>query len=517
MRRVITVIACLSAFALAGCSGHTEPATNVTSTSATLHAPVSFSSTSEYGVTWFEYSSDGGQTWAQTPHVPWGDRSIKCRTGVPDDRGGNFTQTVTGLTPATHYIYRLAGTWCSGTKPIYLDSNGSVNGTSYSSFDTLQLIARDVASEAGIARDVTTEGENCVFDYDRDGVMDLFLSVHGVEPWQLFRGKPDGTFIETNVGTFPSGLRKDRHGCATGDFNGDGRPDIYVSFGTCGGTCTYPKELWIQTADGSFVDRAAEFGITDPGGRGRQPITLNANGDGWPDLYTGQAPGVDYPSPNRLWLNQAGASFVNPPGVPTEEIGNECDTAGDFDRDGLDELIVCGGGGQLVPTVFRVYDNSGGTWSDATAAVGLPTSPRRDAELADLNLDGWLDLVTVTGSRLEVRLNSGGRFPTISYSLALGDGRDVAVGDAEGDGDQDIYVVQGTNASVPDLLLLNGGSGASYSQFSGLPQVTTGEGDTAQAIPSWKGTNRAAFLVNNGRAYPETGPRQLIELVDEIP
>jgi hypothetical protein len=44
--------------------------------------------------------------------------------------------------------------------------------------------------------------------------------------------------------------------------------------------------------------------------------------------------------------------------------------------------------------------------------------------------------------------------------------------------------------------------------------VTTGEGDTVQAIPNWKGTSRAAFLVNNGRVYPESGPRQLIELVD---
>ena len=514
------MIACVAAFALAGCSAHTGPATNLTSTSATLHAPVTWSSRDEHGTTWFEYSRDGGQTWAQTPHVSWGNQGAPCRLSARDNRSGNFTQTVTGLTPSTHYIYRLGTIWCSATKTVYVDSTGSANGTDYSSFDTPALLARDVASEAGIARDVSTEGENCVFDYNGDGTKDLFLSVHDQlgDSWQLYRGRPDGTFVETNVGNFPSGPRYDRHGCATGDFNGDGRPDIYISIGTCAGTCTRPKELWIQTADGTFVDRAAQFGITDPGGRGRQPITLNANGDRWPDLYTGQAPGVDYPSPNRLWLNQGGASFVNPGGLPTEEIGNNCDTAGDIDHDGYDELVVCGGGGQLIPTVFRAYENSGGTtWSDATAALGLPTFAHGDAELADLNRDGWLDLITVTGNRLEVRLNTGGRFPTISYSLALSDGRDVAVGDADGDCDPDIYVVQGTNASVPDLLLLNGGSGASYNQFSGLPQVTTGDGDTAQAIPNWKGTNRAAFLVNNGRAYPEPGPRQLIELVDKTP
>ena len=106
----------------------------------------------------------------------------------------------------------------------------------------------------GIARTVNTAGENCVFDYNGDGVMDLFLSTHDDGPWQLFRGMPDGKFVETNVGTFP---RRDRHGCATGGFNGDGRPDIYASIGTCVGRCTAPKELWIQRTDGTFVDRAA--------------------------------------------------------------------------------------------------------------------------------------------------------------------------------------------------------------------------------------------------------------------
>ena len=47
---------------------------------------------------------------------------------------------------------------------------------------------------------------------------------------------------------------------------------------------------------------------------------------------------------------------------------------------------------------------------------------------------------------LEVRLNTSGRFPSTNYELPLADGRDVAVGDADGDGDLDIYVLQGTNA-----------------------------------------------------------------------
>ena len=366
------------------------------------------------------------------------------------------------------------------------------------------LTARDVASEAGIARTTETHGENCVFDYNRDGIMDLFLSNHDQAPWQLYRGVPDGKFVEVDRGTFPL---RDRHGCTTGDFNGDGLPDIYASLGACMGTCQADKELWIQGQGGTFTDAAAQYGITDPGGRGRLPLTLNANGDKWPDLFTGQSVGVDFPSPNRLWLNMRGQRFVNPPGLPTQEIDNQCDTAGDFDGDGYDELIVCGG--QVAGNVFRIYDNDRGKWSIANRAVGVPAYGRADAQLADLNGDGRLDLIAIA-AYVEVRLNRSGRFPVLDYRLPLPDARNLAVGDADGDGDQDIYVLRSDNANLPDVLLLNDGSGTSFTKFTDMPQATSGEGDTVQAIPDWNGTRRAAFIVNNG--FEDTpGPRQLIE------
>lgn len=46
--------------------------------------------------------------------------------------------------------------------------------------------------------------------------------------------------------------------------------------------------------------------------------------------------------------------------------------------------------------------------------------------------------------------------------------------------------------------------------FNRIPAAKTGEGDTVEAIPRYKGTTRAAFIVNIG--YENTpGPRQLIE------
>jgi len=363
------------------------------------------------------------------------------------------------------------------------------------------LTARDVAAEAGVARNVTTEGENCVFDYNGDGIMDLFVSNHDQAPWQLFQGLPNGQFVPVDVRTFPL---RDRHGCATGDFNGDGRPDIYGSIGACMGQCLAPKELWIQTNDGNFVDRAQQFGIADPGGRGRTPLSLNANGDKRPDLFTGQEPGVRFPSHDQLWINDRGHRFVEEPGPQDQNIGAQCAAAGDVEGDGTDLLIVCG------VESFHIYDLVHGKWADVTAKLGLPTWPRGDAELADMNGDGKLDLLTVWPHGFQVRLNRDGRFSTADYTLPLRDAWDLAVGDADGDGDPDVYIVQRENGVVPDVLLLNQGSGVTFTRFSDLPQATTGEGSTAQAIPDYKGTRRAAFLVNNGAQYPQPGPRQLI-------
>lgn len=368
------------------------------------------------------------------------------------------------------------------------------------------LTATDVAEAAGIARVIDTHGENCLFDYDRDGHFDLFLSTHGTAAWQLFRSNGDGTFTETNVGRF---VRRDRHGCATGDFNGDGRPDIYASIGACMGTCPveYPKELWIQQPDGTFVDQAAAYGVTDPHGRGREPVAFDVNNDGGVDLFTGQEIGVDYPSPNRLYTNLWGTTLLATSGPPNEEIGANCVSVGDYDGDGFDDLIVCG------TSTLRLYRNNGGTgFTNSSAAANLPIVTHRDAEFAHMNGDGLIDLVLTQRLRVEVRLNGGdGRFPMVNWSTTLEEGRDVAVGDVDGDGDRDLFVSQGVNADFADRLYLNNGTGGGFTSFGGLPRVTFGNGDEAQAIPNWKGSGRAAILVNNGGTPAGAGPRQLIE------
>lgn len=364
------------------------------------------------------------------------------------------------------------------------------------------LVAADVARAAGIDRATETHGENCVADFDDDGTLDLLLSTHasGSEPpaWPLMRGLPDGRFERDE--RFQLEVT-DRHGCAVADFNGDGLLDIYFSVGGCRGECEGPKELWIQQADHTFVNEAAKWGIDDPGGRGRAPTVLNANGDDLPDLFTGQEKAVKFPSRNRLWINR-GDHFELQKGPQTNDLENLCSAAADIDGNGLDEIAMC-----TTMDGFFIYRNDDGEFVEATEELGVDDYGRLTAEFADLNDDDRPDLVTVAPKRVQVHLNEGGRYGDV-IDLPISDpGTDVAIGDVDGDGDQDIYVQMRTRDR--DQVFLNSGDGRRFTPGPRLPRAQ-GVGDKVVAIPNWKGTGRAAFVVNNG--FQETvAPRQLFE------
>jgi hypothetical protein len=117
-------------------SGCTNPATDVTATSATLNGTVTLKP-SEHGTFWWEYSRDGGATWTQTAHENWGVQTSSCDGSGSESPPARISKSVTGLAPGAHYIFRLAGTEC-GSGVEYLDSNGIAiaGGTAYDSFDT---------------------------------------------------------------------------------------------------------------------------------------------------------------------------------------------------------------------------------------------------------------------------------------------------------------------------------------------------------------------------------------------
>lgn len=138
MKKIAAVVVSLAmSLLIFGCSAQTDPATDVTSSSATLNGRFSFKP-SERGTVWWEYSKNGGTTWTQTAPGGWGAPTAPCNGSGTESAVYSIPPTgITGLTPGSHYIFRLAATNC-GQGPFYAEANGvyTSGAHNYDSFDT---------------------------------------------------------------------------------------------------------------------------------------------------------------------------------------------------------------------------------------------------------------------------------------------------------------------------------------------------------------------------------------------
>jgi hypothetical protein len=319
---------------------------------------------------------------------------------------------------------------------------------------------------------------------------------------QLFRNTGTSYRIVFSWSRFsPQGKVPDRHDCIPGDWNADGRMDVYFTAGRGGSNGVKDgraNEFWIQEAPNVWVDRAAEWEVQDRCGRSHHGARLDANLDGLPDLYVGNAPPRNDPDDpcdaipgseeSHLYLNVAGKKFVDASqryGLPGHG-GVNCASAPDYNKDGARDLLVCRAAGLLV---LRNQDGSG--FVDQRAALGIPTTNFSDAKASDVTNDGTLDLVTVVGTAVQVRPRMSGTARTI-YSTTHGER--IAIGDATRDGRPDVYVLRSNplNRTNPqDVVLVS--TGTAWSPVA-VPNVS-GIGDFVLYLAGMPG-----YLVGNGRS-----------------
>jgi FG-GAP-like repeat len=348
-------------------------------------------------------------------------------------------------------------------------------------------------------------------DVDGDRRPDLLLVNHG-RPAQLFRNTGDGFEIATTFVDTIHGL-VDRHDCAWGDVDRDRRLDLYCVKGARVGTSEKFNELWMQRADGTFVDRAGEYRVIDRWGRGRRTTFIDLNHDPYPDLFVGNnAPRQDgRPTPNRTFLNVDGRRFRRVGMGLTEEAGSFCVDVADLDGDGWDDLLTCEKRG------LRLYLRRGARFVDATSSFGVPSRRAVWAELVDVDRDGERDLVVVTEHSVTVRLRARPtRFsrPVLRRSLVAGHG--FAVGDLDGRRGTDLVVVEGCldDLNVDDVVLLNGGDARSWRERP-APSDVPGCGDGAVAIDAdGDGDDEVVVTNGSGQGQPDgvEGPVQLLTL-----
>ena len=301
-------------------------------------------------------------------------------------------------------------------------------------------------------------------DYNNDGFHDFlvlrggWLGQGGQHPNSLLQNNGDGTFTDV---TIESGLADANWPTQTAtwdDFDSDGLLDLFV------GNEMMPSQLYINQGDETFVDVAKSAGTTnDRFSKGA--VAGDFNADGRPDIYVSNL-GDD----NRLYQNNGNGTFTDIAkrlDVHGPQTSFPC-WFWDYDNDGhldiyvsaytatIDQVAKNYLGLPLDIELNRLYKSNGsGGFSEVAKSVGLtlPTAPM-GANFGDLDNDGFLDFYLGTGNtsytdimpNLMFRNRGGAFFEDVTIAGRFGHlqkGHGIVFADFDQDGDQDVFEQMG--------------------------------------------------------------------------
>jgi hypothetical protein len=278
---------------------------------------------------------------------------------------------------------------------------------------------------------------NAWADIDGDDDLDLFVGFQQGKPNRLYRND-GGRFVEV-AGQAGIADLADTRAAAWGDFDGDGRVDLYVGFTR--GSETHNR-LYRNDGTGThFTDAGAAMGV-DVMGETRQVSWIDFDNDGDLDLFV-----AFRDAPNNLFRNDGGR-FTS----VGRELGldDRRRTVGavwfDFDEDGDLDLFVANQNGDA----NGLFRNDGARFVDVARELGVDAAGRQETSgsngpsVADIDGDGHLDLfVAGYGANFLYRNDGHGRFVDVAAEFGV-KGGDKATpsrwGDYDNDGFPDLYV-----------------------------------------------------------------------------
>ena len=179
-------------------------------------------------------------------------------------------------------------------------------------------------------------------------------------------------------------------GVAIGDFDGDGRPDVFVA------SKTGPNHLFRNLGGFRFEDVTEHAGVAGPVGAWKQGVAFaDVNNDGRLDLYV-----CRFGAANLLYLNQGDGTFREEAAARGLALVDASNMAAfcDYDRDGWLDVYVQTNllDAEHHPNGQRdhLYHNSGdGTFSEVTQSAGITGETQgHSATWWDYDEDGWPDL-----------------------------------------------------------------------------------------------------------------------------
>jgi hypothetical protein len=398
----------------------------------------------------------------------------------------------------------------------------------------------NVTSHAGL--DVELYGMGvAVGDYDNDGFPDILITCVGQN--RLFHNTGKGTFVDV---TNAAGLGK-REGFSTSalwfDYDRDGLLDLFV--------CNYVKwspetdvfcsldgkhksyctpeayrgaTCWLfhNRGNGTFEDVTAASGIFDSSSKSLGVALFDENRDGWPDLLV-----ANDTQPNKLYRNQRNGTFKD----AAVEAGLAFSTEGkaragmgvdvaDFENSGAPGVAITNFDNEMI----GLYRLSGKSFEDIAPQSGVGIASRNSlgfgCAFLDVNLDGWLDFAVANGHIDEtvrnIRGNVGYAQPPQLFlsngkssfhdvaSEAGGSfdlpkvGRGLAYGDFDRDGDLDLLI---TTNNGPAYLYRNDQLVAHHSIRFQLVGTKSNRDAIGATVQIFSGGLQQARLVKGGSSY----------------
>jgi hypothetical protein len=307
----------------------------------------------------------------------------------------------------------------------------------------------------------TMQGGVAVFDYDGDSYLDIFF-VNGAElmdpmkPGQLpdksqsrfwnrlYRNNGNGTFSDVTENAGVAGHHYGM-GVATGDYDNDGYPDIYLTnFGA--------NILYHNNGNGTFTEVTAKARVGG-GGWSTSACFVDYDRDGFLDLIVARY--VDWNFSNNPWCGEhkpGYRSYCHPD--------------------------------NFKPTANLVYHNNrDGTFSDVSLESGIADVPGKALGVAfnDFDQDGWLDLLFANDESPQqlFKNNGNGTFTEIAVlqGVAYDENGRVYAGmgldfqDYDNDGRPDVFINALSNQRY--AIYVNRGTAFEYvSPQSGLSGIT---------------------------------------------
>ena len=335
-----------------------------------------------------EHFGLGAAARAESLEVFWPDGRYQLLTALPADRAIVVRQ-------ADARERRAIG------PPAYADRPfAPLDGPRRPAFRDVPAAISDFTVQPLLPYAVSSHGPPlAVADVDGDGLEDVFVGGGAGQPGALFRQRADGSFQLSNDGQpWVADAAQHDAGALFFDANGDGRPDLYVAscdYQLVPGSALLQDRLYINAGHGRFVrDTLALPPMRSCTGTVRAG---DFDGDGRPDLFVaGRLTSRKYPYPTRSYvLHNDGGRFTDVTARVVPELadpgGMVTDAAWvDYDGDGRLDLVTVG---EWMPV--RFFHHEGTRFRDATSATGLP--PLRgwwySLAVGDFDHDGRPDLI----------------------------------------------------------------------------------------------------------------------------